>query len=421
MNSRKAIVLCLLSFALAAAAQAQVPQMINYQGRITIGGTNFDGTGWFKFALVDGAGATTYWSTGADAVSVPVTKGSYAVLLGDAGMTPIPVAIFTNADVRLRVWFADGTNALQQLSPDQRIAAVGYAMMAANVSDGAITSNKLAASAVTSNALAACAVTTSALATGAVTTLVLATGAVGSVQLAPGAVTSSAIATGAIGSAQLAVLTTNLFMQQGADNSVRWGVGVGNFTDPVSVVHPNALLFSENEVPRLAMTTGGQLYANGDIFANGTVWADGFSSGGLADISDISAVNITALNLDVHGSKNFVQTHPTDPTKEIVYTCLEGPESGTYVRGSAEMVNGKAVIKLPDHFGMVTSAKGLTVQLTSRGTWLELYVTTATVEQVTVGEAQSRSGHFDYLVQGVRLGYENKPVVRERKTAGAKR
>lgn len=35
---------------------AQVPQMINYQGRVAVGdpAVNFDGTGLFKFALVNG-------------------------------------------------------------------------------------------------------------------------------------------------------------------------------------------------------------------------------------------------------------------------------------------------------------------------------------------------------------------------------
>ena len=33
--------------------------------------------------------------------------------------------LFTNCDVRLRVWFNDGTNGFQLLTPDQRIAAVG--------------------------------------------------------------------------------------------------------------------------------------------------------------------------------------------------------------------------------------------------------------------------------------------------------
>jgi len=38
--------------ALAGTAMAQVPTMISYQGRVQVSGTNFSGTGQFKFALV---------------------------------------------------------------------------------------------------------------------------------------------------------------------------------------------------------------------------------------------------------------------------------------------------------------------------------------------------------------------------------
>ena len=135
-------------------ASAQVPQMINYQGRVAVGdpAVNFNGTGEFKFALVNGDGSASYWSNdgtsteGSEptaAVSLTVTKGLYSVLLG-ANMTAIPNSVFANSDVRLRVWFNDGTNGSQLLTPDQRIAAVGYAMAASTVADGAITSDKLA-------------------------------------------------------------------------------------------------------------------------------------------------------------------------------------------------------------------------------------------------------------------------------------
>ena len=124
---------------------AQVPGIINYQGRVVVNGTNFTGTGQFKFALVDDSGATTFWSndgtsTGepATAVSITVSKGLYAVLLGQSPMVPISAIVFTNADIRLRVWF-DGGNGMQQLSPDQRIAAVGYAMVAASVDSAGLT------------------------------------------------------------------------------------------------------------------------------------------------------------------------------------------------------------------------------------------------------------------------------------------
>jgi len=132
----------LASTLLCGAAISQVPQLINYQGRVAVGGVNFDGQGKFKFALVAGAGTTSYWSNDgtstagsepSGSVTLAVTKGLYSVLLGDtqvAGMASIPATIFTHSDVRLRVWFNDGTNGFQLLSPDQRIAAVGYAITA---------------------------------------------------------------------------------------------------------------------------------------------------------------------------------------------------------------------------------------------------------------------------------------------------
>ena len=39
--------------------KAQVPQALNYQGRVAVGAVNFDGTGQFKFALVNSTGTTT--------------------------------------------------------------------------------------------------------------------------------------------------------------------------------------------------------------------------------------------------------------------------------------------------------------------------------------------------------------------------
>lgn len=134
-----------LSLAAAFSLHAQVPQIINYQGRVLAGTTNFNGSGQFKFALVDATGSTTFWSndntsTGGSeptgAVSLSVSNGLYSVLLGDTSIPNMTVAIpfsaFTNSDVRLRVWFNDGTHGSQLLSPDQRIAAVGYAVTAAS-------------------------------------------------------------------------------------------------------------------------------------------------------------------------------------------------------------------------------------------------------------------------------------------------
>ena len=149
-----------------ATAHAQVPQLINYQGRIVVGSTNFNGTGNFKFALVNATGTTAYWTNDGthldgteptNPVSVTVSDGLYSVLLGDTtlrNMTAVSATVFNNADVRLRIWFDDGTHGSEQLGPDQRIAAVGYAVIAGNVPDGAITSAKIANGSVGSPQLA---------------------------------------------------------------------------------------------------------------------------------------------------------------------------------------------------------------------------------------------------------------------------
>jgi len=126
------------------ASNAQVPGIINYQGRVVDAGTNFDGTGQFEFALVNASGTTNYWSNDGTALGQPsaavlltVTKGLYSVLLGDTTIANMSVAlspaVFANSDVRLRVWFNDGVNGFQQLAPDQRLGAVGYALNAASL------------------------------------------------------------------------------------------------------------------------------------------------------------------------------------------------------------------------------------------------------------------------------------------------
>ncbi len=124
-------------------------------------------------------------------------------------------------------------------------------------------------------------------------------------------------------------------------------------------------------------------------------------------------------NLQVSGTKNFVQDYPNDPTKQIVYYSLEGGESGTYTRGSGQLVQGEATINLPEHFNLVSSDQGITVQITPTAETSGLYVVSKSNKQVVVKELGGGKGNatFDYLVQGVRKGYENAPVIVDKKTA----
>ena len=102
---------------------AQVPQLLNYQGRVAVGTVNFNGTAQFRFALGNGAGTTTYWSNDgtsiagsetANGVVLTVTKGLCSVLLGDSTlpqMTTIPNSVFANPNVKLRVCSMMGSTA----------------------------------------------------------------------------------------------------------------------------------------------------------------------------------------------------------------------------------------------------------------------------------------------------------------------
>ena len=139
---------------------AEVPLLIEYSGRVSSSGSPFTGTGSFRFAFVDSAGTTSYWSNdgtssaGSEptaAVSVTCDDGFYTVLLGDSSltnMTDIAETVLDNDTLYLRVWFDDGTNGSQLLTPDQRVASTVFAARARKadkVADGSITEAMLSA------------------------------------------------------------------------------------------------------------------------------------------------------------------------------------------------------------------------------------------------------------------------------------
>ena len=141
-----------------------VPPVLNYAGQVAVNGEAFEGNGLFKFALVNADGTTTYWSNDGTSVvgsepqasvAVVVSGGLYSILLGNTaqqGMGAIDPAVFAqHNDAKLRVWFSDGVNGFQQLSPDRPFASVPYAFSAgiaqtavsAPIANGAVTKSML--------------------------------------------------------------------------------------------------------------------------------------------------------------------------------------------------------------------------------------------------------------------------------------
>ena len=121
-------------------------------------------------------------------------------------------------------------------------------------------------------------------------------------------------------------------------------------------------------------------------------------------------VNITGT-LTIGGSKSFAEPHPTDPTKEIRFVCLEGPESGTYFRGSGHVVGGFAKIAVPESFRMVSDEKGLTVVATAVGGPGAIWVVRKNLDEIVL--QANTDVEFDYVVNGVRRAYKDFEVIRE--------
>jgi hypothetical protein len=117
------------------------------------------------------------------------------------------------------------------------------------------------------------------------------------------------------------------------------------------------------------------------------------------------------------GTNSFVQNHPGDPSKVIVYAAPEASEVATFTRGQARLQAGRATVKLDSTFAWVTNPDiGLTVHLTPHGEAIPLAVESLTTSELVVkGPAEgAKDIAFDYLVFGLRIGFEELSVVQEK-------
>jgi N-acetylneuraminic acid mutarotase len=139
---------------------AVVPSVVSYQGQVNLGGWPFDGKGYFKFAIVDADGSTTYWSNDGSSgageepelpIELIVTDGLFNVLLGDPSVEnmeqPLEADVFADPECCLRVWFSEDGGTFQQLSPDRRIASVPYALQAQEAANAGMLGGRTAGNA----------------------------------------------------------------------------------------------------------------------------------------------------------------------------------------------------------------------------------------------------------------------------------
>jgi Kelch motif protein len=299
---------------------AQVPGVINCEGRIVDNGTNFNGTGQFEFALINTGGTTNYWANDGTAVGQPanaiqltVTKGLYSVLLGNTAISNMTVAISPsvvyNSNVLLRVWFNDGVKGFQQLTPDQRVASVGYALVAATVPNGAIGSAQLTSNAVTTANFAPGSVTASELASNTITAANFAANSITPAQIALGyglvpsgsLVLSSSATNPALMAAGFAPLlsypswteATNLAPWSGrygfgavAYNGQMWVMGgVNSLGNPTNDVWSSSNGVTWTRATSAAAWSG--RYAFGVVVFNGQMWVIGGYGGISSFFNDV--------------------------------------------------------------------------------------------------------------------------------------
>jgi len=158
----------------------------------------------------------------------------------------------------------------------------------------------------------------------------------------------------------------------------------------------------------------GQIGVYGASTSNTGVWGETSTAskyaGYFRNLSSSSGNGVfVSGTLLVTSTKSFVQPHPTDRKKAIVYVCLEGGEAGTYCRGSGQLLNGRARIDLPGHFRLVTAEQGLTAVVTPTSMCAGLMVVTKTSSYIVVQELGNgkSAATFDWKVNGLRAGYEN--------------
>lgn len=391
------LILCALLLG-TSALHAQIPQMIAYQGRVAAGGVNFHGTGQFKFAIVRGnyGGAPgeplNLWSNDGSllsvdntnaptaAVSMTCDRGLYSVLLGNtaAGMVAVPPSVFANPDVRLRVWFNDGTHGWQKLTPDQRLVSVGYAMMADSattaqtVADGAITTAKLANGSITSAKMGIGSVTSSSLANGSVTVGALADGHISTIKLADGSVTNAKLAAGAVNGASILDATiTSADIFDGTIGTVDLANGavtaakIAGNTITAQEIAPAAVATSEladASVTTAKLTAGAvgtQQIQTGavrgvEILDNSITSSDIFDGTiGTADLSN-GAITAAKLATDTITSQEIAAGAIT--TSEIATATIQNIDLALNVINTGEIIDG-AVQTADLATGSVTAAK----------------------------------------------------------------
>jgi hypothetical protein len=175
--------------------------------------------------------------------------------------------------------------------------------------------------------------------------------------------------------------------------------------------------FTENDAGGVAEAWLGRYYASSEYWGIRAYGATGGAYLGDNTSGDYARVGYDTYKAYGTGTNSFVQNHPQQQDRVIVYAAPEGDEVATYTRGTAKLVNGEAVVRLGETFQWVTNPDiGLTVHLTPVGEWADLYVASKSTTDLVVRSKDGKSNvAFDYLIYGLRIGFEEISIVQVKK------
>lgn len=164
---------------------------------------------------------------------------------------------------------------------------------------------------------------------------------------------------------------------------------------------------------------------DGAAALRGELLSDPAGDGGLLVLYDHTGAPTIVLDgrtgvISKVALNGFRIPHPRQADKEIFYVSLEGPEAGIYVRGTARLREGRAVVELPEHFATVAREGSLSVQLTpASAETMGLAVIQKSPRSIEVRELANGRGDFafDFVVFATRGDIDPVAPVRDRSPA----
>ncbi|HKQ97749.1 MAG TPA: hypothetical protein VJV75_07740 [Candidatus Polarisedimenticolia bacterium] len=118
-----------------------------------------------------------------------------------------------------------------------------------------------------------------------------------------------------------------------------------------------------------------------------------------------------------NGAVSFIQNHPTDRDKVVVYAAPEGDEVAVYTRGSARLDGGVARVRLGETFALVANPDiGLSAHVTPIGEPIALAVAEKSTSEIVVRGPAGSKAEFDYIVWGLRIGFESQSIVQPKRS-----